>query len=169
MKHERSKNSGNDRFLEQLRIASPCTASFEGMVGDERVRHCSDCKLSVYNLSGMSRRQAVDLLRHNEGGLCIRMLRRPDGTVITRDCPIGLRALRRNVARGGLRCAALVGCLLAGLMGCTRQEWKQGLQRIFPIGKPVQAQPLMGEVCVPQIQPVPRGARLLGRIARPQK
>ena len=169
MKHLSSKHSADDRFLEELKIASPCTASWEGMTGDERVRFCGDCRLQVYNLSGMGREQAVAMVEQNEGRLCIRMLRRPDGTVITTDCPVGLRALRQRMARGALRCAALLGFLFAGLMGCTKQQWRSGLQQLFPIAKPVEVQPLMGEVCVPDPQPVPRGAELMGRIALPRK
>lgn len=169
MKDASNKPSEDDRFLEELRIASPCTASWEGMAGDQRVRSCGDCRMQVYDLSGMSREQAVDLVEHHEGRLCIRMLRRPDGTVITKDCPVGLRVLRQRLALAALRCAALVGFLLASLMGCTRQQWRDGLQQIFSSTKPVDAQLLMGEVFVPEFSTVPRPEAVMGRIALPRK
>ena len=34
--------------LELIQIATPCTADWESMVGDERTRYCGDCKLNVY-------------------------------------------------------------------------------------------------------------------------
>ncbi len=36
-------------LLENVRIASPCSASWDDMVGDERVRFCGQCTKNVYN------------------------------------------------------------------------------------------------------------------------
>lgn len=58
------------------------------MSGDDRVRFCSDCKLNVYNLAGMTRREATELITLQEGRLCVRFFRRKDGTLVTRDCPV---------------------------------------------------------------------------------
>ena len=44
--------------LEIIEIASPCTASWDAMHGDNRVRFCDQCNLHVYNLSAMSRQEA---------------------------------------------------------------------------------------------------------------
>jgi hypothetical protein len=70
------------------------------MSGDERVRFCGECRKNVYNLSEMSREQAEQLVREKEGDLCVRFYRRKDGTVLTSDCPVGVR--RRRVRRVGL-------------------------------------------------------------------
>ncbi|MCA1596938.1 MAG: hypothetical protein LC772_11015, partial [Chloroflexi bacterium] len=48
--------------LGQVKIASPCSASWEEMKGDERVRFCDHCQLNVYNLSGMGRQEATRLV-----------------------------------------------------------------------------------------------------------
>src|SRR5262245_21762657 len=85
--------------LDRIRVASPCPAGWNEMSGDERVRFCNSCSLHVYNISEMTRRDAAALIAETEGRLCVRLLRPADGTVITRDCPIGLRAIRRRVAR----------------------------------------------------------------------
>ena len=83
--------------LEDLQIASPCGVSWDDMRGDARVRHCDHCTLNVYNISEMSREEAMSLIRAHEGDrVCIRMLRREDGTVITADCPIGLARVRQR-------------------------------------------------------------------------
>jgi len=92
-----------------LRIAAPCTASWEGMAGDERVRHCSLCSLNVYNFAEMTAEEVRDLLVRTEGRVCARLYRRADGTVLTRDCPTGIRAFRRRASRAA---AALVAALL---------------------------------------------------------
>ena len=70
------------------------------MVGDERVRHCAECNLNVYNLSAMTERQAQQLLEGNRGKrVCLRLYRRADGTIITQDCPWGFRALKRRATQ----------------------------------------------------------------------
>ena len=84
--------------LEHVRVAAPCPADWEKMVGDERVRYCNKCSLHVYNLSGMTRREAEALVTSAEGRLCVRYYRRADGTVLTRNCPVGLSALKRRAA-----------------------------------------------------------------------
>jgi hypothetical protein len=65
---------------------------------DKRVRFCSKCNLNVYNLSGMNRREAEALITKTEGRLCIRFYRRADGSILTRNCPVGLKAIKRRVA-----------------------------------------------------------------------
>lgn len=60
------------------------------MSGDDRVRFCGVCRLNVYNLSGMTRRDATELVQLVEGRLCVRFFRRKDGTLLTSDCPVGM-------------------------------------------------------------------------------
>lgn len=96
--------------LENLRIAAPCQTSWESMAGDERMRHCTLCSLNVYNFAEMTRDEVRELLARTEGRVCARLYRRADGTVITRDCPTGLRALRRRASRVA---AALVATLVS--------------------------------------------------------
>lgn len=95
--------------ISNLRIAAPCSVDWERMTGDERVRFCASCNLHVYNIAEMTDAQVGALLKSTEGRLCARLYRRADGTVLTRDCPIGLRALRRRGARAaGAALAALL-------------------------------------------------------------
>jgi hypothetical protein len=61
------------------------------MRGDDRVRYCSICSQSVYDLSAMTTAEAATLIRDREGDLCVRLFRRTDGTVLTSDCPVGFR------------------------------------------------------------------------------
>ena len=85
--------------MEHLRVATPCEASWQDMAGDERVRHCTLCSLNVYNFSEMTRDEIRALLLQTEGRICGRLYRRADGTLLTRDCPTGLRAVRQRVSR----------------------------------------------------------------------
>ena len=81
--------------LEDLRIASPCRADWDKMQGDDRVRFCQTCAKNVYNLSSMSRTEAEELIRAQEGKLCIRYYQRADGTILTDNCPVGVKIVRR--------------------------------------------------------------------------
>jgi len=99
-------------ILDDVRVASPCTANWEEMAGDDRKRFCSHCRLHVYNLSAMKRDEAEQLVRDQAGRLCIRFYRRSDGTVLTRDCPVGLRALRQRFLRGMAMATATVVSLV---------------------------------------------------------
>ena len=68
------------------------------MKGDDRVRHCIDCNLNVYNFSAMSERGIQRLLLAKNGRICGRWYRRSDGTIITADCPVGFRARVKKIS-----------------------------------------------------------------------
>ena len=78
-----------DNPLNNLKVASPCSQDWDQMVGDNRKRYCGECKLNVFNLSGMSKTEAENLIVNAEGRLCVRFYKRSDGSVITEDCPVG--------------------------------------------------------------------------------
>ena len=82
-------------MLENIRIASPCPAEWAQMRGDGRVRHCELCNLNVYNFSAMTEREIRELVEKREGRICARLYRRRDGTAITRNCPVGVKAVAR--------------------------------------------------------------------------
>ena len=84
--------------LNHVEVAAPCKADWDQMIGSEQMRFCGQCSLNVYNLSGMTRDEAESLVARNEGRLCVRFYRRTDGSIITRDCPVGLRAIRDRVS-----------------------------------------------------------------------
>ncbi len=44
--------------LRNVKVASPCSADWDRMIGDERARFCGQCELNVYNLSAMSTLEA---------------------------------------------------------------------------------------------------------------
>ena len=138
-----------DINLDTIQIASPCKANWEEMKGDERTRFCGLCKLNVYNLSAMSRDDAAALLVSHEGRMCVRLYRRSDGRLLTRDCPVGLAArLKARARRVRFAILSLIGALAAGI-GLSR--WRS---HCTVIGGPT-----MGEMAAP--------VERLGKIARP--
>ena len=145
--------------LDEVRVAAPCKADWGKMAGDERVRFCGSCNLHVYNLSGMTRREAEALVTNTEGRLCVRYHRRADGTILTRNCPVGLSAVRRRVAR-------VAGSVLSAAVG-----FFAGLGLDFAIGG-TRPQAVMGATATsePQTPPEPADEKsftLMGGIATP--
>ena len=101
--------------LDNIRVAAPCSSDWNQMVGDERVRFCQQCSLNVYNLSSMSRREAEALIANTEGRLCVRYYRRRDGTILTKNCPVGLSAIKRLISRTAGAMLSAVLSFFAGL------------------------------------------------------
>lgn len=102
--------------LDNLKLATPCDQAWEGMVGNERVRHCGSCRKNVFNLSALTRDAATQLVRETEGDLCVRFFKRSDGTILTSDCSVGVRRTKRNV----LIAAGAVVTLAVGAYGAFR-------------------------------------------------
>ena len=81
--------------LEAVHIASPCSTRWSAMKGDNRTRFCQTCEKNVYNLSNMTKHEAEELITEMEGHLCAYYYQRADGTILTQDCPVGLKKLSR--------------------------------------------------------------------------
>jgi hypothetical protein len=101
--------------LNNIKIASPCPADWNQMIGDERKRFCGSCNLNVYNLSGMSQTDAESLLMNSEGRICVRFFRRADGTVLTKDCPVGWAKVKQKISRTATAAFGLFVGLFGGL------------------------------------------------------
>jgi hypothetical protein len=152
--------------LDGVRVAAPCPADWNKMVGDERVRYCGQCSLHVYNLSGMTKRDAERLVANAEGRLCIRYYRRADGSILTRNCPVGLSALKQRVSRiAGAVLSAALG-FFAGLgldfgVSPAPTGHSMGEMVVLPVehqqvapppteeARPVGHEPMMGAVAAP--------------------
>jgi hypothetical protein len=151
-------------MLESLRIATPCSADWNEMAGDERVRFCGKCEKNVYNLSAMTREAGEALVREKEGRMCVRMYQRTDGTVLTADCPVGVRRERLR-ARIWARVSGMAAsaALLVGLWsGRARADLTvDGKQVVAQQPKPPQHTPVMGGM----VAPPPK--ELMGKIAMP--
>ncbi|HEY7162279.1 MAG TPA: hypothetical protein VH815_13520 [Acidobacteriota bacterium] len=101
----------NAKFsLEQIKIASPCPASWEEMIGDNTVRFCQICSKNVYNLSSMKTVEAQTLVMNKQGKLCGLLYLRKDGSVMTSDCPVGFGEIRRRLIK---RVAKVAGAAFA--------------------------------------------------------
>lgn len=143
------------RLLDAVSIAAPCHADWDQMRGRGRVRHCGDCQKNVYEISAMTAEQAAALIEKHEGNLCVRLYRRNDGTVLTTDCPLGVRAARR--VRGWVAgVAAACITLMAGVGLAQRRGDGGSSSPISPFSRgtaAVSTQVLMGAICPPTRPP----------------
>ncbi|HJQ33935.1 MAG TPA: ankyrin repeat domain-containing protein [Pyrinomonadaceae bacterium] len=100
---------------ERLQISKPCSAEWNSMAGNKRVRFCAHCSLHVHNLSEITPAQASELVRRSGGRLCLRIERDPGGFPRTRTLAEPLYQIRRRVSRlaAGAFGAALTLCSAA--------------------------------------------------------
>jgi hypothetical protein len=138
--------------LRQVKVASPCPADWNRMIGNERVKFCGQCELHVYNLSAMTTLEAESLIARTEGRLCVRYYRRTDGSIITQDCPVGLRAFKQRVARVKRALTSLALGFLAGL-GFHGVANRFGGFLLEPAGGWGTRSATMGKMVAPQIPP----------------
>ena len=136
-------------LLDNVKVASPCSMSWHKMQGDDRVRFCGQCKLNVYHLSGMKRGEAESLLREHEGRLCVRYFQRADGTVMTKDCPVGLRLARKaGVRMVGLAAAVCVLWVRRGVRGRPRGRGGESRAHYYAsCTQPTTGTRFVGEQC----------------------
>lgn len=111
-------------LLNKMEVASPCTASWDEMRGDDCVRFCDHCSKNVYNLSALAANGAVELIREREGDICGRFFRRADGTVLTADCPVGLHHRIPRKRKWSVLAVSLAG--LVGLTGAALPDKPRG-------------------------------------------
>ncbi|HEY1100283.1 MAG TPA: hypothetical protein VGF99_15200 [Myxococcota bacterium] len=180
--------------LDDIRIASPCHAEWDRMTpvsasDGARARFCGDCDKNVYDLSAMTRVDAMALIERHEGRCCVRFYQRDDGTVLTEDCPVGVRALLKRAERralGGMAAgigmaAAFVAFLVGGANPVSRRlvEVKQTVhEQIEKIAVPEPPVTIMGAMPAPQhtmgemaVPPAPpeREHVKMGKIAAPRE
>jgi hypothetical protein len=143
------------------------------MYGNARRRYCGECKLNVYNLSAMTKQEAEELITQSEGRLCVRFYQRADGTVITRDCPVGWAAVKKRVrtvatAFASLMVALLTGTIFASMFSSDRGNATVG--KLIPFSTPTPV-PLMGAIApVPKRTPKPKDETIkMGEIEAPRK
>jgi hypothetical protein len=142
--------------LPNIRVAAPCTADWNAMTGDERMRACGQCNKNVYNLSNMTRDEAEALIVAKEGKLCVRYFQRIDGTIILKDCEVGVakRRKRKLIAAGAA--ALLAGGGATAFM--LRDQKKIAAAPHSTMGLVSMPEPIdvQGEVAMPEPPPPPR-------------
>jgi len=148
-----TRDARGRHHLEQIRISSPCEIPWDSMRGDDRVRFCRSCRQSVYNVEAMTRAAAERLIAGREGRACVRMLWRPDGTVVTADCWSRLRAARRRGPIPFLATLVVVGWAQLAAMRFGLRAWHHAEPLTPPLARPA---PRADVVKTPAPAPAPR-------------
>lgn len=154
----------------RLQVASPCTADWNTMEGDDRCRFCSRCQKNVYNLEGLSETEIRELAGSQDSPFCARFYQRADGMVLTSNCPVGAADSRRRL-RKRITVLAFVGFIAAGIANFARAssseagsdspllvtQWINELKQYLGIGVTTvpPEEVLMGEICIPEPPDVP--------------
>ena len=102
--------------LNNIKIASPCSADWNKMYGSNRQRFCQQCNQNVYNLSDMTKDEAESFLVNSEGRVCVKFYRRKDGTVLTQNCPVGWQAVKKRISRATTAIFSMIVGILSAVV-----------------------------------------------------
>jgi hypothetical protein len=153
--------------LDDLRVATPCHADWDQM-------------------TPVSASDGSRALERHEGQCCVRFYQRADGTVLTEDCPVGVRAALKRAERralgtmaAGIGAAAALVAFFVGNNPLTRrlQVIEQRVEAVI-LPSPMMGAPppststTMGEMApVPEQEPqreVMGKPAVMGAVALPQ-
>ncbi len=147
------------------------------MLGDDRKRYCGECRLNVFNLSGMSKTEAENLIMNAEGRLCVRFYKRADGSVLTQDCPVGWARVKQRTRAYVTALASMIFTFFGalGLVSAFKKSAEPTIMGDIAISSPTPKQTpkatpqetpeVMGVMAVPS--PTPR-EQLVGKIVVPK-
>ncbi len=98
-------------LLTDVKVIKPCGVKWETMTGNEQARVCSQCNLTVHNLSAMTDREAAILVKKRKRvRTCVFFRKKADGSVAVDNCPQQLKMARNRifgVVAATLMCVAL--------------------------------------------------------------
>jgi hypothetical protein len=166
-----------DNPMNNLKVASPCSQDWNAMIGNDRTRYCGECKLNVYNLSGMTRAEAENLIMNAEGRLCIRFYKRADGSVLTQDCPVGWARVKNRTKAYVTALASLIFTFF-GALGLV-SAFKKSNETVMgdmafttptPKATPKETpQYTMGNIAPKTPLPTPENQPTMGKMRVPEK
>jgi Ankyrin repeats (3 copies)/Carboxypeptidase regulatory-like domain/Ankyrin repeats (many copies) len=64
-------------LIDSIEVKDPCSETWDKMSGNDQVRFCGHCSKNVNNISEMTRKDALRLVRGSNGNLCVRYVRHP--------------------------------------------------------------------------------------------
>ena len=120
-------------LMKQAEVASPCSANWDEMTGDEKMRLCAQCNLHVLDASAMTDEEVLRAMQRTLQGeqVCMRFYRRADGRFLTKDCPVGWALVRKRAQQAARHAAAWLSGALAVVLSCAgsagganeKQKW----------------------------------------------
>lgn len=161
--------------VSQLRVAKPCSALWSEMKGDGQRRFCASCNKNVYNVAGMTSDEVRRLIAQSEVLPCLRLSRRADGTVITRDCPVGVTKSYQRIALALMGCLAFGFTIASAAIGREKKQWEgetladhlRTKPVVGPVIEKLYPSQIMGEIACPPTAPT--STATIGKIAVPEE
>ena len=139
-------------FLKNLTIPSPCNVDWNSMKGNDQVRFCEHCELSVHNLSAMTRHQAERLVARSNGRLCVQYVADANGKPLLAQAGMKLHRISRRASR--IAAGAFTATLsVTSAVAHSSQNFQNSLSRYSTL--PAAQQP---------ISPLGLGSSLVGRV-----
>ncbi len=166
-------------LMRRTELATPCTANWDEMSGDEKIRHCGQCDLNVYNVSAMTDEEVLEQMVMLTAGkkVCMSLYRRADGTFITKDCPVGLRRLQQKARHAAAWIAGGLSLLVSFASGSwlpafaqaacdwpRKPRWHSKIQ-VITASNQTKPTPAPTAAAIPPAQNRPKAWR--GGVARP--
>lgn len=145
--------------LQSVEVAALCDAEWDAMEGDKKKRFCAPCQRFVHNLAELTTAEAEALLLEPDR-VCVRLYRRADGTILTQDCPVGLRRRKRR------RLAAAASALALGALGAMLTKVSPKPPTSNLASTPIPSQPVQTQLERPE-RAAPRAAELARRFSEP--
>jgi hypothetical protein len=85
--------------INKIQVSRPCSADWESMAGNDRMRFCTECEKHVFNLSQMTPREIKSLVLETGGKFCARVTRDADGSVVTSSPQVRFNILKLRVPK----------------------------------------------------------------------
>lgn len=104
-------------LVDSIEIKSPCSESWDAMNGNAKMRFCSHCDKHVNNLSELTRKQAMRLVRDSNGRLCVRYVKNP-----VNNQPVFAERLHQITRRAGIAAGVLGASLTLSTLAYAQGE-----------------------------------------------
>ena len=89
-------------LIDAIEVKTPCAENWNEMRGNEKIRFCAHCNFEVNNISALTRKQAMRLVRASSGRICVRYVKNP----VTRK-PVFADKFYQITSRAGLAAGVL--------------------------------------------------------------
>ena len=88
-------------LMKRAYVAAPCPVKWEDMKGDEKRRLCAQCDCYVLKATQMTDEEVTEAITRAASGqrVCMQFYKRADGTILTKNCPVGVAAMRARAGR----------------------------------------------------------------------
>lgn len=161
-------------LMKRAYVAAPCPVKWEDMKGDEKRRVCAQCDCYVLKATQMTDEEVAEAITRAASGqrVCMQFYKRADGTILTKNCSVGVAAMRERAGRFVRWVASAVAVLLSSALGAARAD--DGSFANDPAGGTTTKQHWRGSVkdssaSGSQIKPTPTAATPAHKVVHPMQ